>query len=213
MKAGDVPFFDYPGDEATRANVEHMLKLRPHAHLLFYDHGSEKGLVAQGGNSYIIDSDNVELLKGRIVYTLACLWGKDGGWETHRKGARAVGCYTEIVGFMTSALKEFQEAFNYGFKLLLLTDSIEGDFFKNLLLEEQRKMTELSDELMARGDFMGAMWMNRNRDSRRWYNGASEPPESQCFWRRLAVKLFGNKLGWNLCKLLAAVFGGVHLWS
>lgn len=212
MKEADIPFFDYPGEEATRENVEEMLISRPEAHLLFYNHGDEKGLVAQDGG-YIIDSSNVELLKNRIVYTLACLWGKDGGWEAHRIGARAVHCYTEIVGFMTGALKEFQEAFNYGFGLLHTVTNKEGPDFERILEYEKIRMTELSDKLMARGDFMGAMWMSRNRDSLVWYNGASEPPESKCFFRRLAVKLFGNKVGWNLCKLFVAFIGGVHLGS
>ena len=201
MKEMDIPFFDYPGDEATRANVEDMLHVKPEAHLLFYDHGDEKGLVAQDGG-YIIDSDNVELLKGRIVYTLACLWGQDGGWEAYRKGARAVHCYTEIVGFMTGALEEFQEAFNYGFGLLFtVTNDGEPDF-KRILELEKAKMTELLDDLMEKGDFLGAMWMGINRDSVRWYNGGSEPPESKCFLRRLAVRIFGPKTGWNLRKFV-----------
>jgi len=199
MKEWGDPSFDYAGDDATRVDVEDMLRKRPLAHFVFYDHGDEKGLVAQDGG-YIIDSDNVALLKDRIVYTLACLYGKDGGWEAHRIGARAVHCYVEVVGFMTGALKEFQESFNYGFKLLHEI----GPKFSEISEKEKEKMTELLDDLMEKGDFLGAMWMGRNRDSVRWYNGGGAPPESTCFFRRLAVRIFGPEIGWNLRKSLFA---------
>lgn len=199
MEEWGMAVFDYEGSEAIPDNVESMLAMKPDALFIFYDHGDEKGLVAQGGGSYIIDSGNVTLLKDRVVYTLACLWGKDGGWEAKRKGARAVHCYVEVVGFMTSALEEFQEAFNCGFKLLREI----GPDFSRILKEEIAKMTELADQLMEDGNFLAAMWMNRNCASLRWYNDeASKPPESKCFWRRLAVKLFGSKIGWNLRKYL-----------
>lgn len=195
MKEWGDPSHDFAGETAKRPNIGVALVAKPQAHFVFYDHGDELGLVAQGGG-YIIDSNNVELLKNRIVYTLACLYGKDGGWKAHRIGARAVHCYVEVVGFMTGALKEFQESFNYGFKLL---HGI-GPKFSEISEKEKEKMTELLDELMEKGDFLGAMWMGRNRDSLRWYNGGGAPPESTCFFRRLAVRIFGPKTGWNLRK-------------
>lgn len=192
-------FIDCSGPEATRSAVVDLLKAMSQADFIFYDHGSEEGLVAQGGVDYIIDKTNDTLLIGRIVYTLACLWGADGGWEAKRKGARAVHCYVEVVGFMTSALKEFQESFNYGFKVLHERMQQDQDpNFQELLELEKQKMTELSDQLMKQGNFMAATWMNTNRDSLRWYNGNGEPPTSKCFWRRLAVKLFGKKIGWRI---------------
>ncbi|NVM57281.1 MAG: hypothetical protein HWN51_04090 [Desulfobacterales bacterium] len=198
LKAG-TNFFDFPGPEATREAVTELLKAIPQADFIFYDHGSEQGLVAQGGGDYIIDKSNSELLIGRIVYTLACLWGQDGGWQAKREGARAVHCYVEVVGFMTSALEDFQESFNYGFKLLHERMQTDEPNFQGILELEKKKMTELSDKLMKQGNFMAASWMNRNRDSLRWYNGGSEPPESKCFLRRLAVRVFGKR-GWNLLK-------------
>ncbi len=99
---------------------------------------------------------------------------------------------------MTSALKEFQESFNYGFKLLHERMQTGEPNFPGILELEKKRMTELSDELMSQGNFLGAVWMNTNRDSLRWYNGGSEPGPSKCFWRRLAVRLFGKKLGWKL---------------
>ena len=198
-------FFDCSGPEATRRTVTELLKAMPlKADFLFYDHGSEQGLVAQGGGNYIIDKSNDELLIGRIVYTLACSWGADGGWQAKRHGARAVHCYVEVVSFMTSALKDFQEAFNYGFKLLheRMQQGLDPNFEVILALEKQR-MTELSDKLMKQGNFLAATLMNQNRDSLRFYNGKEEPPPpSKCFWRRLAVKIFGSKIGWSLVKSL-----------
>jgi len=201
MKKAGTSYLDYSGDEATPPVVQDMLKAWKSAHFLFYDHGSETGLVAQGGVDYIIAKSNDELLIGRIVYTLACSWGLDGGWEAKRKGARAVHCYAAVVGFMTSALPEFQESFNHGFKLLheRMSEGLDPNF-KGILALEKEKMTELSDKLMKQGNFMAASWMNTNRDSLRWYNGGGAPPESKCFWRRLAVRLFGPKLGWSLLK-------------
>lgn len=201
MKTAGTSYLDFSGEEATPQKVQDMLEILKNAHFLFFDHGSETGLVAQGGTSYIIDKTNDDLLIGRIVYTLACSWGLDGGWQAHRKGAKAVHCYAAVVGFMTSALPEFQESFNYGFKILhqRMTEGLEPNF-KGILTLEKEKMTELSDKLMKQGNFMAATWMNTNRDSLRWYNGNDEPPESKCFWRRLAVKLFGPKKGWGLLK-------------
>lgn len=191
LKDGVVPFIDLSKEDVTRENVEFNLQIMPQiTGVVFYNHGSETCLYAQNGKDCVIDSKNASLLKDKILYTLACLYGKDGGWEAHRKGAQAVHCYTEIVGFMTSALTEFQEAFNHGFKLLLEL----GPHFTAISKAEKEKFTELSDNLMARGDFMSAMWMNRNRDSVVWYNGGDEPPESKCFWRRLAVRIFGTKI-------------------
>lgn len=203
MRTSGTNFFDFSGPEATRKAVTELLEVIPHAGFIFYDHGSEQGLVAQGGQDYIIDKTNDELLTGRIVYTLACLWGADGGWQAKRNGAKAVHCYVEVVGFMTSALRDFQEAFNYGFKLVHERMQLGLDpNFEGILALEKKNMTELSDKLMKEGNFMAAAWMNRNRDSLRWYNGGSEPPESKCFLRRLAVKIFGSRIGWNLLKSL-----------
>jgi hypothetical protein len=198
MDSGDT-LFDCPKDAATREKVIGLLKAHLQANFLFFDHGNEEGLLAQGGNEYIIDKENDEILDGRIVYTLACLWGSDGGWQAKRNGAKAVHCYVEAVGFMTSALDEFQESFTYGFKLLheRMQQGMEPNF-KGILEKEREKMTELSDKLMSEGNFLAAAWMNTNRDSLRWYDGDDEPPESKCFWRRLAVRLFGKKRGWNL---------------
>lgn len=201
MEKAGTSYLDYSGDEATPQVVQDMLRIWKGAHFLFFNHANEQGLIAQGGQEYIIDKSNDELLIGRIVYTLACSWGLDGGWQAHRKGAKAVHCYAAVVGFMTSALPEFQESFNHGFKLLHEQIRLGLDpNFEEILAFEKEKMTELSDKLMKQGNFMAASWMNRNRDSLKWYNGNDEPPESKCFWRRLAVKLFGPKRGWSLLK-------------
>ncbi len=76
LKKAGANFFDCSGPEATRQAVTELLKAMPQVDLIFYDHGDEQGLVAQGGEDYIIDKSNDELLIGRIVYTLACLWVK-----------------------------------------------------------------------------------------------------------------------------------------
>lgn len=198
----DTKFYDCSGTEATRKAVTELMKAMPlKADFIFYDHGDEQGLVAHGGGDYIIDKTNDELLIDRIVYTLACLWGADGGWQAKRHGARAIHCYVEVVGFMTTALKDFQEAFNYGFKLLheRMQQDLEPNF-EGILALERKKMTELSDKLMKQGNFMAAAWMNRNCDSLRFYNGKDEPPTSKCFWRRLAVRILGKRLGWTFLK-------------
>lgn len=212
MKNDGTQYLDCSKDDASRQAVVALLEAvtAEKADFLFYNHGSEEGLVAQGGKDYIIDKENDYLLIGRIVYTLACSWGADGGWQAKRNGAKAVHCYVEVVGFMTSALPDFQESFNYGWKLLheRMKHGLEPNF-SGLLEKEKAKFTELSDKLMSEGNFLGAMWMNRNCDSVRWYNGGGAPPESKCFWRRLAVKIFGSKLGWNLLRTALALVG---LW-
>jgi len=192
--------FDCSKDAATRKNVIGVLAAHLQANFLYFDHGSEQGLVAQGGEEYIIDKGNDGLLAGRIVYTLACSWGADGGWHAKRNGDNAVHCYVENGGLETTALKEFQESFNYGFRLLHERMQTGEPNFQGILELEKKRMTELSDKLMSQGNVMAAAWMNTNRDSLRWYNGEAEPPESKCFWRRLAVKLFGKKRGWKLLK-------------
>ena len=205
MKKAGTECLDFSKVDATPEKLEAILEAMPRdqAHFIFYNHGSEEGLVSQDGKTYIIHKGNLYLLKGKIVYTLACSWGADGGWQAKREGAIAVHCYGQIVGFMTSALEDFQESFNYGFKLLYgkMQQGLEPNF-EGVLKKEKEKFTELSDKLMSEGNFLGAMWMNRNGASVRWYNGKSEPPPSKCFFRRLAVKIFGSEIGWNLWNLV-----------
>lgn len=126
---------------------------------IHYDHGDEASLIGQDEKA-VIDLDNAGLLANKEVFTLACLSAKDLGPEVWRKGGTYWG-YTEIVGFSTDSLSEFQEAFNCGFHYRF----IEGDTPQNSLQRAKDTFSRLSLELAAEGKTFAAIFMRENRDN------------------------------------------------
>jgi len=174
--------------DATREKAEKHIP--QHTLIIFYDHGTEEGLVAQGGKEYIIDKKNDHILAGKEVYTLACLWCRDGGIDAWKKGAKAVWGYTDVFAFTTTDEELFCEAANYG-----LTIKIK----MNVSWEEALKLTkEKYNELISKAkDPWSVIWLRHNRDALVCYTENNPPQTSKCLIRRLLIKLFGPEKAWK----------------
>lgn len=184
---------DLAQEDARRPPLVQKLGQHPDANFCFCNHGDATGLVQQGGQGYVIDKSNDELLAGRIVYAVvACLWGSDGGIDTWNKGAEEVWCCIDVVSFTTDCLAEFTEFFVAGLKRRL-----EGYPPKQSLAYARETGYRLAGELGAAGNYLASVLMRRDTDILRCYNG--EPPDtSTCLGRRLAIKIFGPERAWKL---------------
>lgn len=183
--------YDFKESEAARLNYEQNVK--DVDLVAFYDHGDEHGLVQNGGSGYVIDNENNEFLKNKIIYTMACLWSSNGGVDTWKKGAEAVFGYFEVFGFTTVEEHLFMEAANSGLVYRVET----GAGWKEVFEFMKGKFNEMIDQAE---DSWSKVWLRYDRDALRYYGADSPPVQSSCMFRRLALKLFGLK-GWHLKKL------------
>jgi len=184
--------------DATRENFER--EVGGHELVIFYDHGSREGLYAQGGFTYVIDKKNAHLLKGKVVYTLACLWCSDGGIDAWRKGAKVVWGYTSEFGFTLTDEGLFEECANYG----LIVVYKENISWEEALERVKRKF----DEAIARArDGWSKIWLRHNRDALVCYTENNPPKTSSCIFRRLLIRLLGAKRAWQVrfSKLLSLI--------
>jgi len=184
---------DLSEEQATRQNVEKALSENPDADFCYYDHGNQDGLAEQGGAGYVIDRKNSYLLKGRLAYSMACLWGQGGGAQAYSEGAKAVVAYVEEFTFTTGDEQYFSEAANSGFIAYANGETVWAKI-KALMVEAFNKVID------AIQDPWGKMWARWDRDALRVYGEGADTPESKCAFRKLCVKLFGPKVGWKLTK-------------
>jgi len=174
--------------DATRERVEEVLRERRDVDvLIFFGHGTEDGLVEQGGAGYVIDGKNVHLLRGREVYTLACLWGKKGGVEAYRKGAKAIWAYTDTFVFVTTDEEVFGRLANMGL-ILRRKEHLSWD-------ECLKRVREAYDEEIEKRREGGNPWtviaLVHNRDALVcWWD--LNPPPAECRFRELVVRLLGR---------------------
>jgi hypothetical protein len=187
---------DLAKDRATRIEVENAIKAGNPSLIVFYDHGNRYGLAEQGGEGYVIDKKNDILLKNREIYTLACLWGSDGGIDAWKKGAKAVWCYTKEFAFSTDALTEFGRFANEGLRLRL-----EGKSWAECLRMAKELARELASRLVEAGKYIAAVLLSRDAEILVCYT-PENPPESRCPLRRALIKLFGPRIGWSLPRIL-----------
>jgi hypothetical protein len=84
FKGCDHTVEDCSGAAAVRTTVERALRRRPNLHtVLYYGHGSECSLKGQENwDNPAIDLANCNLLKGKVVFTIAC-------WSAGELGPRA----------------------------------------------------------------------------------------------------------------------------
>ena len=174
-------------EEATRVNFE--TEIPNYNIFIFYDHGERDRLVAQGGQSNVLDLGNVDVVKGKQCYTMACLSADTLGVEVWKREGTYWG-NKEIVGFTPADKEIFYEAWNYG-AILRWKQALS---WKESLDQTRSKCDDLIDEI---DDPWGKVWLNSYRESLACYDG-EEPPPSECPFRRLAIRLFGPKLGWKI---------------
>ena len=193
-------------DEVLREKFEP--KAPNHDIIIFYDHGNETSLIEQGGNGAIIDLANVNLLKGKAVYTMACLSAKELGVKAWQKGCLEYWGSKELIGFTPDDHELFKECYNLG-AVLRFVD-------KRLIKECLESVKSLFTANMEKTDDPWAQtWLRCDRDSWVCWSDETPPPEdtSDCFFRRLAVRIFGKK-GWVFFPefwnvVVAAIAGGL----
>jgi hypothetical protein len=190
MRDKGVDYLDLAGGEATRERVESELQRDKDANFCFFNHGSREGLF-QDESRYVIDKRNDGILSGREVYTLACSWGANGGIDAWKKGAKAVWAYVDVVSFTTEALPEFQEFFVSGIRFRL-----EGRSWEECLRSAKELAKELCRKLIESGKYISSIVLQQDADSLRCYT-QSNPPETKCPLRKVALKIFGAE-GWRL---------------
>jgi len=185
-------------DKAVRENFER--EVGRHDIVVFYDHGDERGLYAQGGATYIVDKKNNHLLKGRVIYTLACTWCSDGGIDTWRKGAKVVWGYVDVFGFTLTDEKLFEECANYGLIAVLK----EGLSWEEALEKAKKKFDEA---IKKARDGWSIVWLRHNRDALVCYTENNPPKTSRCLFRRFLIWLLGAKRAWQVrfAKLISLI--------
>jgi hypothetical protein len=159
--------------------------------IVFEDHGSESCLAAQGGGDCVLDTSNVEKVAGKIVYTMACLSAaKLGAVAYSSYGCVYVGYIKEFT-FTVDDEELFCEAANSGF-IAFIDGETDWAKIKQAMVEAFNKAVEKTDNPWSQ------TWLTWDRDILRVYAPNADQPESGCAFRKLALKIFGPKIGWEL---------------
>jgi len=184
---------DLSGTEISRKDVEKHLD--DVDLFCFYDHGSENALWGSRKEP-VIDLSNVKLLSGKEVFTMACLSAKRLGVEAWKSKSKVYWGYCEPFIFTTDSLEEFKKFANCGINFRL-----EGKSWKECLSLAKELGNKLAEELSKAGKFIAASCMRNDVNALRCYNG--EAPATKCFFRKIALKIFGSLAGWRLSKKTA----------
>ena len=149
---GEYEIIELNKERANPQETEKAIQEQDPESIVFYDHGSEDVLWAQGGREHIFDLENAQLMKGRSLYTLACRSAKELLPKMVQEGALATWGYDRDFGFYTGDYeKYFEEQANRGLKALLKAKTFGGA--KQVFLE---KCEEMIEELEERGDIFVA---------------------------------------------------------
>jgi hypothetical protein len=176
--------------DATRRNVEELLRTGKFDAVIFYDHGDENGLVQQGGQGYCLDRSNLDILSGstRVLYTMACLAGKGYGITAWQRGMVFTG-YDDVFGFVVEEEHLFSVAAGSGFRAWSRGEK-DWKKIRETMINTFNLMIENAKTAWAR------IWLTHDRDHLVVYDGEA-PKSSTCPLRRIALRLFGPK-GWKL---------------
>jgi len=182
--------------DAVKEKLEEAFTKNPDAHLVFYDHGNEDCLWGNN-RKHVVDLTNNFILKNKEVFTMACLSSKKLGADSYlRYGTTYWGSY-ETISFTTDAVEDFGLALNFPIKLRMDGESDWNVIMDKTLIHDN----EVIDTMIGHGKIFAAALMRENRDARRVWTDKTPPSDedsdSTCFWRRLALKLFGRK-GWRV---------------
>jgi hypothetical protein len=187
---GKVELQELLGDTAIRAAFEGNLEaFRPDA-IVFYNHGSEDCLCAQGGQDCVLDSKNVDKVAGKIVYTMACLSARKLGAQAYARGCVYVGYVEEFV-FTVDEEALFGQAANSGF-IAYVNGEKDWAKVKQIMVEAFNRAMEQAKDPWAK------MWLQWDRDALRIYAPGADSPETRCVFRKAAIALFGEKMGWRI---------------
>jgi hypothetical protein len=185
---------DIGNREVSRAEVEEALKQNPNVLYIHYDHGTEDAHWGSRSEK-VIDLDNVQLLSHREVYCLNCLSAKKLGVEAYKLGAIAYWGYVQTFIFTTDAIEEFKQFANSGIKFKL-----EGHSWEECLELAKNFAKQLSEKLIKEGKYIASITLEQDADALRCYTEKNPPKETECFLRKIALKLFGFKFGWLISR-------------
>jgi len=169
--------------------------------LVYYGHGAKDGLWNQGATGYVVDSDNVVLLKGREVYTLCCLAGAELGKEAYRKGVKAFWSYSRPFSFVIEDEEIFGRLANLGLILRRKTGCSWCDAVDQVEDAYDLEIGKLQD---GRGNPWTIFALINNRDCLVCWNDEN-PPDSDCTFRRIGIALLGSA-GQKITKKAAVSF-------
>lgn len=190
------------GIEATRQNFEEAINEANIETMIFYDHGSETGLVADGAHEYLLDKNNDKLVAGKYVYTMCCLAAKDLGADAYRKGAKAWWGYTEEFSFMPQNEQVYQRLSNLGLILIKKQNMSYMSAWAEVV-------TEFDREIEAATDPWTEMTLINDRDALVVWCDDNQP-STQCMFRKMGIDLFG-KAGHHISRMFAVyvLVGGI----
>jgi len=108
------------GKNALRKKVESVLKkdIGNDGLFIFIDHGENDKLYDANENA-LIDQTNVNLLKNKFIYTIACKSGTDLGYKALEAGVRGYLGFNNLFYIMASESKIFSHCFLYGVTSLI----------------------------------------------------------------------------------------------
>ena len=126
--------------------------------VIAYSHGRERALT-HGGSAYIEVGQDSKLYSNALVYTDACLAGRQLGEHLVDNGCSAFCGYNDEVVAYVPYYDMFCECENYGIKKFL-----QGDALGTAFLQMKNKYTERIDKLYDYSVVADAL-LRRNRDA------------------------------------------------
>jgi hypothetical protein len=180
--------------DAVKANVEKVLKENTKINVIHYDHGSEDAIYGNDAQP-VIDLTNNKLLANRECFNMNCLSAKTLGADSYLRYATTYWGSIKEITFTTTALEAFQKALNYPI-LMRLNGETDWNTILDATLENDAKIVT---ELIENNQVLEAAVLLTDSNSRRVYTDKT-PPEDQdstCTFRKIALKLFGQK-GWRI---------------
>lgn len=202
-----MPVVELFDAKAVKSEVEKMLATIPKATwFMHYDHGSD--YVMWGDDEQpIIDLDNLDKLAGMHVYTMNCSSGKGLGAHAISKGILEYWGYMDTVSFTNDAVNEFGEAFNYGIIAAITQDK----FLKDVVEETRQHGYDIAEKLTADGKILAASCLVNDMNILHcFWEGGPPPPDPECRWSRLALRLFGWNGLWFFRNFRQKVFPDMH---
>jgi len=185
---------DISGRAVSREEVEQVLKQNPNVIYIHYNHGNTD--CHYGSETVkVVDLKNAVLLSGREVYCMNCLSARELGVEAYKNGALAYYGYIEVFSFSTDALDEFKEFANAGLKYKL-----EGHTWEECLKLVKELAEQLCQKLVEAGKYMASILLKQDADALRCYTPNNPPTDTKCILRKVALKIFGPKLGWRISR-------------
>jgi len=189
LKGANIDVQDLGNREITKVEVKEAIEKNDPSIVVHYNHGEEDGWLGSAKEKVMTSAD-APLLSGRTVYTMNCLSAKKLGVEAWKKKAKVYVGYVDVFAFTTEEEGLFRVAAVHGLELFLKEGVSDWT-------EIKRRMVEKYDEMInSAKDVWSQIWLTHDRDALRIYNG--ETPETECPFRKLAIMLFGEKLGWKL---------------